>query len=280
MKYYITKKIEAKSKAEARAKVEQLYNVIDKKCYAKQNGKKKQWAFFIVCEANNKGEALIRFETNYGIKISNENDINTVVKCNVDDTPAEWRLVNFSKESNQRFKRILYVGTHITEKSIEAGIPYKQVIKGNIVNLSNNDFWPILSYVYDIEFSNNPNELINQCHYYNIGLVDLIGECECFGSADNAIIEGTETQNPYFLKILEENNFDYIVFNVNSTYKKFEKMYSNVIIDQNRIIEDLISTSGAAQSKGSGKNKKVYSKERKDKEKEWKNAIDLLQGKK
>ena len=219
----------------------------------------------------NSDEAAKILSEKHNVSIS-ASDIKQVISCDINDIPEDIRIIKpLDGENNTIYMKIYYIGTHITGKSIEAGIPYKQVINGVVSNLSNNCFWPVLSEIYGTDFSNDKKTLLEQCQKCNFGVVDLYGKCKCFGSSDGEILKGTEERNPYFVELLESGDFDLLVFNGKSTYKLFKKMYGNIVED-NRIIGDLISTSGAAAKKIEKWDKESLEEKKK---KEWASKIPI-----
>ena len=143
--------------------------------------------------------------------------------------------------------KIVFLGTHITPKSLKAGFYYSNVQSGN-------DFWRLLDCClpenenesfdklmreYNSEYflandKNAPkvidcrNRIKRLLNKYKIGLSDVIGYCECSDSSDGSIVNDIPNNEKYqnLQKVL--NEADYIVFNGseksnNGAYAYFKK---------------------------------------------------------
>lgn len=131
------------------------------KVYSARNKTNKVIRF--VCEAEDKQSAASMINNAYN-RTFTPHDIKEVLRITLDDIPENWRHISFS--SKCQYKRVCYIGTHITGKSIEAGIPYMERKNNKTKRLSNNSFWSVISVVYGIQFSQEEAELLN-----NAGIV-------------------------------------------------------------------------------------------------------------
>ena len=122
-------------------------------------------------------------------------------------------------DKQNKYKRILYLGTHITTRSLNSGFYYFGV---------GNKFWSIIKELYDSDsltqaiedykkelkkakkrFRKDPNgqakiteimsakreSLIKVLQQHGIVINDLIGLCKCTGAEDEEIIEGSVVPN-------------------------------------------------------------------------------------
>ena len=228
-----------------------------------------------VCDAEDEEEAAKKINAVYPRGFT-EKSIKQVIPITPEDIPENWRYMELSKDSN--YKRVCYIGTHITGRSIAAGIPYKEIGEHGIQNMAGNCFWNALSAVYGITFSDNEKELLEQCKECNVRVIDLIGECECFGSKDSDILKGSEEKNPFFENVLRDHDYDLLVFNGKSTFEKTYRVLfkgcEGYTEGKNMVFFDLISTSNTAHWRKTEEGIKIYQDD--GKEQEWSDQLGEL----
>ena len=142
------------------------------------------------------------------------------ILCDIEDPRIKkYRVVDFREsDESRRFKKILFLGKHITEESIEAGFFY--------LGVKNNPFWLLLSRIYDSEVfakQESADLLFQECQRLHIGLADVIGSCYCLGSDDSQIINGSEEKNEHLQKLL--NEAELVVYNGKSGYERYKKRF-------------------------------------------------------
>ena len=166
---------------------------------------------------------------------------------------------------NKEYKKILYLGTHITKKSLDVGFYYFNVT---------NWFWDLIESVYNSEeltnainnykhclkqnseIESNRNALILCLQKHGIVINDLIGLCEYSGSKDEQIIYAVPNNGkdgfhdvPSLMK-----EADLIVVNGLGLYKnrvkeKSARYYMNefgfdTLVDESKIVYVYGSTPG------------------------------------
>ena len=197
------------------------------------------------------------------------------IRVDINDIPEKWRHMKVSE--NSKYKRVWFIGTRFSPKSVKAGIPYKEIGDDGIKNMNGNSFWDVLSAVYGgADLDKDEGALLDKCHDLNLGIVPLCSEYSYLDSDGSKILVGSEKRNPYLEKILKDHDYDLLVFNGRGAYRKYLMDYARcegfVEEDTNPeiIVSDLISTSDVARWKRG----KTYTNE--GKKAEWKERLSEL----
>lgn len=131
------------------------------------------------------------------------------------------RAVCFRDNSiNKQYKKVLIIGTHITDKSLEAGFFYLQKSGSKVEPLVKNRFWELLSNLYQYEFrTNNIEDLKEDLINRHIALADIYEYWKCTGPSDEEIITINKDDYAYneYLKKSLLKEAEVIVYNGKST---------------------------------------------------------------
>lgn len=194
--------------------------------------------------------------------------------------------VHFKNDNKCSKPKILILGSHITEKSLEAGFFYMNVGRS---------FWKILSTLLDnqelkrrandyddlfLAIKNNKKsktketlndikkDIVRILNENNVAIADIIAYCVCTSASNKDIIEETTMPNKELNELLRET--DVVLINGRSKdrcgnpSKKSEKYFFDKFGFKHDRVKCVISSSGAAfgsiQCKAN----------------EWKNAVDEL----
>lgn len=207
--YYYIELPTSLSEKNAKLQMQQEINVAGLKLFYKPAGKNKKDAKIIVCcKADSENDFCDIFGKSNKLCLKNS-QVKKASNCDIEDKriKEKHRVVCFSdNENNRRYKKVLFLGTHITEKSIEKGFFYLGV---------NNCFWELVSSLYEnnpaLSSESSPERLYSECQNLHIAIADIIGSCKCVGSKDDFIIEETIVINKYLKPLLQEA--DIIVIN-------------------------------------------------------------------
>ena len=251
---------------------------VDEPIKAKTSEKKRSVYFCIETgiESSLK-EISKRIKEALGISEIEDKRLRRVLRGNINCKESKINVIGFDTVyPNTKYKKILYLGTHITSKSLDAQMFYKDIHNNSLINLTGNDFWPTISYTYGCDFGDSIEIITKKLHEHNIAIADIIGECEFFDSRDGSIIDGTQKKNKYLQALIDEA--DVIVFNGANT----ERMLDDLVrtfpkefdykIDKRKIrIIKMISTSGQAWKLDGHKFDSVEAKRN-----YWKNNIGIF----
>ncbi len=169
-------------------------------------------------------------------------------------------LDRFPPDEKMKLARILILGSFPGRKSRSEGV-------GWFYQEDDNQFWPIIRRKYDLRLPTKEEQqqfLINQ----GIVLWDVIGACDTNGSADDAIVEGSETWNiPRIVEFVRAHNNIKVILNGKSdrTRRRFFRTLIPILKEMNITPIELYGTSP--------RNKK-YLQEGAKGSNEWLTALD------
>ena len=199
----------------------------------------------------------------------------------LDNSEIPFGPTHFNDKSDR--PKILFLGTRITEKSINAGYYYLGLTE------KENCFWGVISYCFnDQDFlSGKAKTLVSTLNKHNLVVADLIYKCKYTGSKDNETLRGSEEANLEILLSLIKQA-DLVVLNGGYSsrgtgtlnyFHKFLKGHideksiqnKNHLLEKGNVIIDGKTTFYVSLDSTSGENRKSLE----DKKEIWKKNIEL-----
>lgn len=256
--FYKAKRVDEHSSAKTREQIMNNFNVPDNK-------------FIIILRHDvvfyHKAKSPIDFIDSFRKQGSliQEQDIKPVLVCDINELPENNRVIAFEdNNTNKNYKKVLFLGTHITKPSIEAGFFYLAKAGNKTKPLPGNSFWSLLSKLYNYDFHTDcvsvlKQELVDR----HIALADIYEYCICTGSFDKEIIDDEEG-NCIFNKALENGLLEEAEIVV--TNMKSGKAFSHVKKELKRIghfdrLVPVSSSSGNSSAEKSDWEKIKYKKD-------------------